>query len=106
MTTNNPDTKWFQQNFFSVKFLFWVINIIVVPSFSSANEISHCTHRPPYEAPPYKEPAKKTKPSKLHLILNGDGTLTDPDSGLLWTQKDSYADLGKCLSWHESLDYV
>ncbi len=102
----NSEGKWLQQIFFRVTFAFWVMNITTIPSFSSANEIPHCTHRPPYEAPPYKEPLKKTEPSKLHLILNGDGTLTDPDSGLLWTQKDSYADLGKCLSWQESLDYV
>ena len=100
------DAKWLRQIFFRVKFAFWIINIIIVPSFSSANEILHCTHRPPYEAPPYEEPLRKPEISKLHLILNGDGTITDSDSGLLWAQKDSYADLGKCLSWQESLDYV
>jgi hypothetical protein len=106
MIRNNSDTKWFLQVFFRVKFAFWVMNIIIAPSFSSANEILQCTHSPPYEASPYKEPLKKTETSKLHLTPNGDGTLTDSDSGLLWAQKDSYADLGKCLSWQESLDYV
>jgi len=102
----NFDAKWLRQNFFKVTFAFWMMNTLIVSNFSSANEILHCTHRPPYEAPPYKEPLKKTEISKLHLIPNGDGTLTDPDSGLLWTQKDSYADLEKCLNWQESLDYV
>ncbi len=36
---------------------------------------------------------------------NGDGTLTD-ERGLMWAQKDSYADLGKCLNWFQSNDYV
>ncbi len=57
-----------------------------------------------YEAPPYVAPPPPE--SRLHLIDNGDGTISDPDSGLMWAQKDSYADLNRCLNWHESNDYV
>ena len=35
-----------------------------------------------------------------------DGTITDTKTGLMWTQKDSYADLGKCLDWNDSKNYV
>ena len=58
----------------------------------------------PYVAPPYVEPPPPE--SKVHLVDNGDGTISSPDTGLMWTKKDSHADLGKCLTWHESDEYV
>lgn len=60
-------------------------------------------HDKPYESPPYVPPPPPQ--SKVHLTDNGDGTITD-HHGLMWTQKDSYADLGKCLNWKESFEYV
>ena len=57
-----------------------------------------------YEAPQYVPPPPPA--SKLHLIDNGDGTISDPDSGLMWTQKDSYSHFGKCLNWYQSEEYV
>ena len=40
------------------------------------------------------------------FIAHGDGTITDTDTGLMWTKKDSFADSGKCLSWDDSVAYV
>lgn len=40
------------------------------------------------------------------FIDNGDGTITDTNTGLMWTKKDSYADLGECLDWDNSKSYV
>lgn len=57
-----------------------------------------------YEAPAYVPPPPPV--SKLHLIDNGDGTISDPDSGLMWTKKDSYAHMGKCLNWNQAAEYV
>ena len=57
----------------------------------------------PYEAPPYVPPPPPQ--SKVHLTNNNDGTSTD-QQGLMWTQEDSYADLGQCLNWYQSYDYV
>jgi hypothetical protein len=48
----------------------------------------------------------ETRSSDGRYIDNGDGTITDTKSGLMWTKKDSYADLGKCLDWNDSTDYV
>jgi len=36
----------------------------------------------------------------------GNGVISDTKTGLIWTQRDSYVDLGKSLSWNESNDYV
>lgn len=58
----------------------------------------------PYVAPPYVPPPPLE--SKIHLVDNGDGTLSAPDTHLMWAQKDSYSDLGKCLNWNESDAYV
>jgi len=61
------------------------------------------TGREPFEAPKYVPPPPP--PPKVILTDNGDGTLTD-DKGLMWTQKDSYADLGHCLDWYQAEKYV
>ncbi len=39
-------------------------------------------------------------------IDHEDGTITDTKTGLMWTKKDSYADLVKCLDWNKSRSYV
>jgi len=78
----------------------------ILPKPSWADKPISCTPEPPYSAPQYVEPARKPEVPKLRMIDNRDGTITDLDSGLIWTQKDSYADLGKCLTWQESMDYV
>ena len=58
----------------------------------------------PYEAPPWVPPPPPK--SRVHLVDNGDGTLTETKTRLMWTQKDSYADLRKCLNWYQAKDYV
>ena len=37
---------------------------------------------------------------------NGNGTVTDEASGLLWQQADSYHELKKGMNWYEALEYV
>ena len=66
-------------------------------------DIGNYIQRKPYEAPQYVPPPPPI--SKVHLIDNNDGTITD-QQGLMWTQKDSYADLAQCLDWYQSYDYV
>ena len=39
-------------------------------------------------------------------IDNGEGIIKDSQTDLMWTKKDSYADLGKCLDWNASKRYV
>jgi len=65
-----------------------------------------CVHTLPYEAPEYVAPPPASSASTVHLIDNGDGTISDPDQGLMWAQKDSYADLNKCLTMEESREYI
>jgi Protein of unknown function (DUF1566) len=36
----------------------------------------------------------------------GKGMIKDTKTGMMWTQKDSYVDLGHSLSWNESNEYV
>jgi uncharacterized protein DUF1566 len=70
-------------------------------SFAGVQDIGP---RAAYEAPTYVPPPPPE--SKVHLIENGDGTLSDADSNLMWTHKDSYAHLGKCLNWQQAVKYV
>ncbi|PIR00892.1 MAG: hypothetical protein COV66_03425 [Nitrospinae bacterium CG11_big_fil_rev_8_21_14_0_20_45_15] len=100
-------TKWSVSFFYERIFLLLIVMIVFPVNPSYADDRFQCAPpKAPYEAPPYVEPLKEPEISKLHLIDNCDGTITDPDSGLMWTQKDSYADLGKCLTWNESVEYV
>jgi hypothetical protein len=82
-----------------------LILIAAFPGVALTEEIL-CRHNPPYEAPEHVTPPAETPESKLRLKDNEDGTLIDPDSRLMWTQKDSYSDLNKCLTYTESLKYV
>ncbi|CAI2719276.1 Lcl C-terminal domain-containing protein [Nitrospina watsonii] len=68
-----------------------------------AADPSHYIHDKPFEAPAWIPPPPP--PPKTHFIDNGDGTLTDAN-GLMWTQKDSYAELGRCLNWSDADLYV
>ncbi|MDH3257580.1 MAG: DUF1566 domain-containing protein [Nitrospinota bacterium] len=82
-----------------------LILIAAFPGTALADEMPGILE-PPYEAPAHKDLPSEIRKSKLQLKDNGDGTLTDPDLKLMWTQKDSYADLNKCLTYTESLKYV
>lgn len=79
-----------------------VFGLLFSPSSAFA-DFNPYVHDKPYEAPHYVPPPPPV--SKVHLTDNNDGTITD-QNGLMWTQKDSYADLGRCLNWHESYEYV
>jgi hypothetical protein len=37
---------------------------------------------------------------------NGDGTISDSKTGLMWIKNDSYLHTGHWLNWHEAKDYV
>tara|TARA_B100000959_G_scaffold173424_1_gene181553 strand:+ start:5863 stop:6636 length:774 start_codon:yes stop_codon:yes gene_type:complete len=52
------------------------------------------------------EKKDEKRSSDGRFIDHGDTTITDTKSGMMWTKKDSYADLGKCLDWNDSTDYV
>jgi len=85
--------------------VFWLF--ILINGIANAGEkksFNPYVHDKPFEAEAYKVPP----PPKSHLSLqdNRDGTITDPDAGLMWAKADSHADLKKCLNWHDSKVYV
>ena len=47
-----------------------------------------------------------TRSSDGRYTDNGDGTITDSQTGLMWTKKDSYADTGDCMQWDTSKIYA
>jgi hypothetical protein len=79
-----------------------ICGFLVLPPAIFA-DVGNYIQRKPYEAPPYVPPPPPI--SKVHLTDNKDGTITD-QQGLMWTVKDSYADLGECLNWYQSSEYV
>lgn len=53
-------------------------------------------------------PRERSRPrsSDGRFIDNLDGTIMDTYTGLMWTKKDSCADLGHCLNWDNSRVYA
>ncbi len=50
--------------------------------------------------------AEKNKSTDGRYRDNGEGTITDTRTNLMWTKEDSYVTLGKCLGWDDSKEYV
>ena len=51
-------------------------------------------------------PAKKTAPELKPFVDNGDGTVTDPNTGLIWKQTDAWLDTRKFYTWQDHSSYV
>jgi len=62
--------------------------------------------KPAETAPKPKVAAKKEKPAAESLVDNGDGTVTDPNSGLMWKKSDAWLDTHKFYTWMEHRQYV
>lgn len=43
---------------------------------------------------------------KKRFIDNGNGTVTDMETGLMWMQTDAMQELNKWTNWFEALDYI
>lgn len=52
------------------------------------------------------EALKGKRSADDRYVDNGNGTITDTKTDLMWTKKDSYADLRECLDWNASKSYV
>jgi hypothetical protein len=52
------------------------------------------------------KPAAKPKVEKKPLIDNQDGTITDPNSGLMWKQTDAWLDMHRFYTWQDQPSYV
>jgi len=37
---------------------------------------------------------------------NGDGTVTDAESNLMWKQTDAFQELSKWINWHQANEYI
>jgi len=55
--------------------------------------------KPKPKAAPAKEPEKP-------WVDNGDGTVTDPNSGWMWKQSDAWVDTHKFYLWKDHKEYV
>jgi hypothetical protein len=52
------------------------------------------------------EAAKKAGPVGEPLVDNGDGTITDPNSGFMWKKTDAWLDMRKFYTWMDHREYV
>lgn len=55
---------------------------------------------------PQKQPAEKTWSQDKRFIDNGDGTITDTQTHLMWMRQDSYQHTGHWITWAKAFDYV
>lgn len=52
------------------------------------------------------KPAKKEAPPAEPLVDNGDGTVTDPNSKLMWKKSDAWVDMHCFYTWADHKEYV
>ena len=52
------------------------------------------------------EAAKKAAPVSKPYIDNGDGTITDPNTGYMWKKTDAWLDMRKFYTWADHGQYV
>jgi hypothetical protein len=52
------------------------------------------------------EAAKKAAPVSKPYIDNGDGTITDPNTGYMWKKTDAWLDIRKFYTWADHGQYV
>ncbi len=52
------------------------------------------------------EAAKKAGPVGEPLVDNGDGTITDPNTGYMWKKTDAWLDMRKFYTWFDHSQYV
>jgi hypothetical protein len=55
---------------------------------------------------PKDSPTEKTWSEDKRFVDNGDGTITDTKTHLMWTKKESYQHTGHWINWAGSIDYV
>ena len=67
---------------------------ILVGSWSSATEI------------PQKNAPEKIWSQDKRFIDNGDGTISDTKTNLMWMKQESYQQTGHWITWMESFDYI
>jgi len=57
-------------------------------------------------APALAAAGAAVKSADGRYIDNGDETITDTKTGLMWMKKDSYLESGHWINWIEAFDYV
>lgn len=43
---------------------------------------------------------------KAKFVESNQGTITDPENGLMWMKSDTWVELGRLITWHESQEYA
>ena len=76
-----------------------------VPTSSEATELSPA-EKAKLAAAKKAEAAKKAAPVGDPLIDNGDGTITDPNTGFTWKKTDAWLDVKKFYTWADHREYV
>ncbi len=55
---------------------------------------------------PKETPKQKIWSQDKRFLDNGDGTITDTKTGLMWMELDSYQHTGHWITWQESFGYI
>jgi Protein of unknown function (DUF1566) len=53
-----------------------------------------------------KPPAEKTWSQDKRFVDNGDGTITDTKTHLMWMKQESYQQTGHWLAWANAFEYI
>ncbi len=84
--------------------LLFVVLGLSIPALCWSAGIDNIGPDDGYVAPQWQVP-EKPKP-RLKLRDNGDDTVTDLKTGLIWMRADSYSVLQRCLNFYDAVQYV
>lgn len=71
-----------------------------------SGEIASPPDKPADENKAKSTTTKKSAPELKPLIDNGNGTVTDPNTGLVWKKTDAWLDTFKFYTWQAHREYV
>ena len=80
----------------------WYFKTVLCFFIASVFSISAVTAE---ETPP-PAPQKATLSADKRFVDNGDKTVTDTKTGMMWMSEDSYILTGQGLNWHEAKEYI
>jgi hypothetical protein len=82
---------------FHLKVIFGSFCILILSLMLSSPALTEESHKPI---------AGKTWSQDKRFVDNGDGTITDTKTHLMWMKQDSYQQSGHWLNWAGAFDYV
>ncbi|KJU83787.1 protein containing DUF1566 [Candidatus Magnetobacterium bavaricum] len=104
MTVSPPTRKGLTPKQLQVIYIAVAVILFLIINFFSTHTPPQPPPPPPITTPPTPTPTPTPTPKSARFVDNGDQTITDKSTGLMWTKNANLP--GTYKTWHEAKDYV